>query len=277
MGLYSRLSGLVVNAIRFAKDATALIGQDSAADTAGANFTIQAQGAAGANNGGTLVLAGGTSGSASAGGVQLQAGATVLESLAAAAGDFIAIGVNPAATGSLRVANAAQAVNFRNAANSADLRAILTDGANNIYFGFAQDFANSFLSVATTGLYQFGFNNAAKVTISQSATTLSNTLIGGSPPTIALGTGGTQTVPANCPPQVTVTSGTFTSNGTIDFSTNATSGIFFLDMSGVTLGASFGVVFKNGTATKTYLSSSVISGTLAIVTTTGVNTLAVNF
>jgi hypothetical protein len=48
-------------------------------------------------------------------------------------------------------------------------------------------------------------------------------------------------------------------------------------MSGVTLGATFGVVFTNGTATKTYVSSSVLSGTLATVWTHGTNTLAVNF
>ena len=95
--------------------------------------------------------------------------------------------------------------------------------------------------------------------------------------TIACSTGGTQTVAANPTPQIIVTSGTLTSNCTLDFSVNAALGCFDLDMSGVTLGATFGVVFSNGTATKTYTSAGVLSGTLARICTHGANTLAVNF
>jgi hypothetical protein len=96
---------------------------------------------------------------------------------------------------------------------------------------------------------------------------------------IACGTGGTQTITAAqaITPGLIVTSGTLSSNCTLDFSTNASTGYYVLDMTGVTLGATFGVVFKNGTTTKTYLSSSILSGTLAIVWTHGTNNLAVNF
>ncbi len=98
-----------------------------------------------------------------------------------------------------------------------------------------------------------------------------------SPDTLACGTGGTQTVISAPHPGIIVTSGTLGSNCVLDFSTNASNGIYQLDMSGVTLGATFGVQFKNGTATKTYTSAGVISGTLATVWTHGANTLAVNF
>jgi hypothetical protein len=95
--------------------------------------------------------------------------------------------------------------------------------------------------------------------------------------TIACSTGGTFNVAATPSPGLIVTSGTLSSNCTIAFATNASNGLYHLDMSGVTLGASFGVVFTNGTATKTYTTASVIGGTLATVWTHGANTMAVNF
>ena len=110
-----------------------------------------------------------------------------------------------------------------------------------------------------------------------SATTLSGALVLASPQTIACSTGGSFNVAATPTPGIIVTSGTLSSNCTIAFATNASTGLYQLDMSGVTLGATFGVVFTNGTATKTYVSSSVLSGTLATVWTHGTNTLAVNF
>ena len=96
------------------------------------------------------------------------------------------------------------------------------------------------------------------------------------PPTLTCGIGGTQVVPTDAFGLV-VTTGTLTSNCVLDFSTNAYSGLFVVDLSGATPGATFGVEFKNGTATETYLSTSVFAGTLATVWTHGVNTLAVNW
>jgi hypothetical protein len=94
--------------------------------------------------------------------------------------------------------------------------------------------------------------------------------------TLACGTGGTQTVAANSF-GVTVTTGTLSSNCIIDFSTNGPTGFFIVDLSGATPGASFGIEFKNGSSTKTYLSSGVVAGTMALVWTHGANTLAVNY
>jgi hypothetical protein len=92
--------------------------------------------------------------------------------------------------------------------------------------------------------------------------------------TFACGTGGTQTISAG----ITggdVTSGTLSSNCILDFSTNASNQITMLNMAGAIPGSTFGIEFKNGTATKTFLSTSAIAGTLAIVWTWGANTLAV--
>ncbi|MGP0075529.1 MAG: hypothetical protein ACLPWF_26740 [Bryobacteraceae bacterium] len=96
------------------------------------------------------------------------------------------------------------------------------------------------------------------------------------PNTLACGTGGTKVVAANTF-GVVVTTGTLTSNCILDFSTNAYSGLYLVDLSGATPGASFGIQFKNGSATNTYLSSGVIAGTLATVWTHGTNTLAVSY
>lgn len=82
-----------------------------------------------------------------------------------------------------------------------------------------------------------------------------------------------------------VTTGTLTSNCILDFSNvminspqGPTQGQYApLDMSAVTLGAAFGVEFKNGTATKTYLSTSGVHNTMATAWTYGANTLAVNW
>lgn len=101
-----------------------------------------------------------------------------------------------------------------------------------------------------------------------------------SPQTIACGTGGTQAVASSPSSGLIVTSGTLSSNCTIDFSTNASSGEYTLDMGGVTLGTSFGVIFKNGTTSSaTFLSGSVITtgDTMAHVWTHGANTLAVTY
>lgn len=93
--------------------------------------------------------------------------------------------------------------------------------------------------------------------------------------TVACGTGGTQTIEAGAF-EIPVTSGTLGSECVLDFSTNAQLGVFYLDMSGVTLGATFGVQFKNGTSTKSYTTATHTSGsTMAQVMTSGPNTIAV--
>jgi hypothetical protein len=93
--------------------------------------------------------------------------------------------------------------------------------------------------------------------------------------TYACGTGGTEVIGANAF-GVVVTTGTLTSNCVLNFATNDPTGIFYVDMSGVTLNATFGIVFENGTATQTVLSTS-NAGTLATVWTHGANTLAVRW
>ncbi len=96
--------------------------------------------------------------------------------------------------------------------------------------------------------------------------------------TLACGTGGTQTVATNSF-GITVTTGTLTSNCIIDFSTNGPKGSFFVDLSGATVGATFGIVFKNGsTSSPTYTTVNHTSGnTLATVWTHGPSTLAVSY
>ena len=74
-----------------------------------------------------------------------------------------------------------------------------------------------------------------------------------SPNTVACGTGGTQTISAAQAiiPFFLVTSGTLGSNCIIDFGTNAVTGMYVVDLSGLGSLATFTVGFKNGTTTKT--------------------------
>ncbi len=74
-----------------------------------------------------------------------------------------------------------------------------------------------------------------------------------SPNTVACGTGGTQTISAAQAviPFFLLTSGTLTSNCIVDFGTNAVTGAFIIDVSGLGALGAFTVGFKNGTTTKT--------------------------
>lgn len=94
---------------------------------------------------------------------------------------------------------------------------------------------------------------------------------------LACGTGGTISIPAES--AMPITTGTLASDCVLDFSANGQSGwTVFLDMSGVTVNASFGIVFKNGTVSVRYVSTSIFSGTLAtVVTINPTNSLAVNW
>jgi hypothetical protein len=148
------------------------------------------------------------------------------------------------------------------------------------------------INAPSGGLVNLNINNTAVVGVSAAsvaitgAETVSTTLgvagaiVHTSPQTISCGTGGTVTVASSPTSGLIVTSGTLASNCTIDFGTNATSGDFTLDMGGVTLGTSFGVIFKNGTSSSaTFVSGSVLTtgDTLAKVWTHGANTLAVQY
>jgi hypothetical protein len=90
------------------------------------------------------------------------------------------------------------------------------------------------------------------------------------------GTGNTFTMPANIF-GFKVTTGTLTSNCVLNFATNCSNGMYLIDLSGATPGATFGITFENGTATRTILSTTAGNNSLAIVWTYGANTLAVAY
>lgn len=94
---------------------------------------------------------------------------------------------------------------------------------------------------------------------------------------IACGTGGTHVIPVQTV-GIVVTTGTLASNCVLNFATNASTGYYAVDLSGATLGATFGVEFENGTATYTATTTNHTSGaTLAHVWTHGTNTLVVSY
>ena len=103
-----------------------------------------------------------------------------------------------------------------------------------------------------------------------------------SPNTVVCGTGGTQTVSAAQAilPFFLVTTGTLSSNAIVDFGTNAVTGFFIVDLSGVgTLGA-FTLGFKNGTTTKTIsatqLTNLIATGaSAAMIATYGTNNITI--
>jgi hypothetical protein len=167
---------------------------------------------------------------------------------------------------------------------------VVTPSGTNYGMVFQSNFTQ--MNVAVGGTLSFNVNNVAVATATGSLITLTQPVTASStiaatgaithpsPQTLGCGTGGTVTVASSPTSGFIVTSGTLASNCTLDFGTNATSGDFVLDMSGVTLGTSFGVIFKNGTSSSaTFLSGSVITtgDTMAHVWTHGANTLAVTY
>lgn len=68
---------------------------------------------------------------------------------------------------------------------------------------------------------------------------------------IACGTGGTQTIAAAqaATPGLNISSGTLTSNCTIDFTTNASKGWFLVNLVNISSLSTFSLIFKNGAAT----------------------------
>lgn len=164
---------------------------------------------------------------------------------------------------------------FENSTDSIATLNVNTGGTLNLDVGAA-----GIAAVTSTGVAVTGLLSASTTLAVTGSSSLQGALIHTSPQTIACSTGGTQTVASSPTSGLIVTSGTLSSNCTIDFSTNASTGDFVLDMSGVTLGASFGVIFKNGsTSSATFLSGSVITtgDTMARVWTHGANTLAVTY
>lgn len=147
-----------------------------------------------------------------------------------------------------------------------------TAGNINIYGGGVQNTA--FANVTFSGSGNAFFNYAAGNVFSLEATGFVPGTTGG---TFSCGAGDTYTVPGTNMGLSVTTSPTLTSNCIIDFTTGASSGFYLVDLSGVTLGATFGVQFKNGTATLLYTTASTVSGPLAVVWTHGPDTLAVSY
>lgn len=103
-----------------------------------------------------------------------------------------------------------------------------------------------------------------------------------SPNTVACGTGGTQTISAaqSIIPFFLVTTGTLSSNCIVDFGTNAVTGYFTVDLSGVGALGAFTLGFKNGTTTKT-ISSTQLTNLIAtgasgaVIATYGTNNITI--
>ena len=95
------------------------IGASSAVAPTSSNYSV-------ASDGSTLVFQAGTT-------VQLRT-STVLASLSAAAGDFLALGASPATTGFLR-GSSAFSLKVRRGDNGADVSALIMDGANGLTVG----------------------------------------------------------------------------------------------------------------------------------------------
>jgi hypothetical protein len=111
-------------------------------------LTLQAQNATGTTSvGGALKLQSGT-GTSTTGAVQLFTGATQVGSMSGAAGDFVALGANPA-TGviacNVRLQNSGgtHGIAFRNGANTADVGGISLDSNNFLWVGSNNGIAGS--------------------------------------------------------------------------------------------------------------------------------------
>jgi hypothetical protein len=96
---------------------------------------------------------------------------------------------------------------------------------------------------------------------------------------IALGTSGTttlSTVQASTP-RLILTSGTLSGSVTLDFGTNGVTGFWMANISGVGIGATYGLVLKNGSASCTYLTTTQPTGSgLVLIETDGANSIVCN-
>jgi hypothetical protein len=138
--------------------------------------------------------------------------------------------------------------------------------------GTAEITGSNTLITGTTTIY-FGSNGSVNPILDIVPTFQPQTNAGST--VYACGTGGTQVLDG-AEFGVIVTTGTLSSNCVLNFATNDSTGFFVIDMSGVTLNATFGVEFENGSATKTYTTATHTSGsTQAEVWTHGTNTLSV--
>jgi hypothetical protein len=126
---------------------------------------------------------------------------------------------------------------------------------NNIYLGGAQIVFRNGANTTTYG--QWGALLATGSPLGGYSTTPFSFSGQTSPNTVACGTGGTQTISAaqSIIPFFLVTTGILTSAAIVDFTTNASTGFFIIDLQGVgTIGVNT-LGFKNGTKTLTFTSS----------------------
>lgn len=127
----------------------------------GQSLTIKAQGVTGTgSNGGNLVLASGTSGSATAGILQLQVGSNIVGQLQQTSSDFIALGAGTVASaGLIRIPNnITNSLVARANGVSADIPLIWLDSSNEVRIGEAvHTSALVVVGPATSGFYlQYG-------------------------------------------------------------------------------------------------------------------------
>lgn len=85
------------------------------------------------------------------------------------------LGSTPASAGVLRLGNALD-INFRNAANNADVRGIGVDSSNNVLIGNTSA-ANTIFDLATSGVYTFKINGGTELTLNATTLDLQNNAI----------------------------------------------------------------------------------------------------
>jgi len=80
--------------------------------------------------------------------------------------EFLSIGGTPSTTGAFRLESAAE-IRVRNAGNSADMRALTTDGSDALYFGASgtNGVANAVYDVKTSGLHSVRINGTPELEI----------------------------------------------------------------------------------------------------------------
>jgi hypothetical protein len=166
---------------------------------------------------------------------------------------ILQLGTNPAQTGELRMANAAE-ISFRNAGNTADVAALTVDNTNSIQVGGTNAVAAYFnlagaqlFGVAGAGLYA-AHTGAISVAASHVLLNTEYNL-----PTI----------------QIT---GTVDAASTLTFPNLA--GLWFLDTTGVTFGPEGALTLASGSATLIVGTEDTPPPTLIVVRTTGANQIS---
>jgi len=241
------------------------ITQTSTSLGTGATLEIQAQGATGGgNNGGNLLLASGTSGSATVGAVQLACGSTTVEQLGQATSDFLKIGPIPATAGAIRLSNA-EAIEERNGANSADVNLISMNSSNAFTVGDITNGASG-SSIQANGSQLLFQNSVIRVSATFALLAgISGDTVGGAQPfrfvsaTATLSHGGTTNAGvANA--YLAFTDTGLTSNAVIAFGTNSkvTGNMVYVDTTGVTFGGHTITITINGNTWGTTISAAAV-------------------